>query len=96
MHESGLILAILLDRKGGGKHLDWDEIPNWKPEEGILWLHFDYSHPDGRQWISGESGLHEIAAEALITEETRPRTTTILTLSPRTWSQSGSGLIGIE
>lgn len=77
MSENGLILAILMDRNGGGRHLSWEEIRAWKPKDGILWLHFDYSHPDSSKWVTEESGLHEIAAEALITEETRPRTTII-------------------
>lgn len=77
MSDNGLILAILLDRHGGGKHLSWDEINRWKPREGILWLHFDYSHPGVQKWIAEESELHEIAVEALVTEETRPRATLI-------------------
>lgn len=77
MSDNGLILAILLDGQGGGKHLSWDQIRTWEPDQGILWLHFDYSHQNVQKWIAEESGLHDIAAEALLTEETRPRTTII-------------------
>lgn len=77
MNDNGLILAILLDGNGSGKHLNWDEIRAWAPEQGILWLHFKYTDISMQKWLSEESGLHEIAVEALLTEETRPRTTII-------------------
>ena len=40
--EFGLIHAILLDGKGGGKPLDWTGIEAWSPDHGVLWTHLDY------------------------------------------------------
>ena len=45
MNNDGLIAAYILDGTGGGKHLGWDGIAAWKPEQGILWVHLDYSNP---------------------------------------------------
>jgi len=77
MSDDGLMTAILLDGKGGGKHLNWDEIRAWNPEQGVLWLHFNYTDPGARKWVTNESRLHMIVVEALLTGETRPRTTII-------------------
>jgi len=71
--ESGLLHACLLDGKGGAKLLDWDQARAWKPGDGYLWLHFDFSVPAVEGWLRGEAGLDEVTVEALITDETRPR-----------------------
>jgi zinc transporter len=69
----GLILAYLLDGLGGGRLLHFDEVKSWQPEDGVLWAHFDYSHPASREWIIKRSGLLEVCSSALVKEETRPR-----------------------
>ncbi|WP_005032346.1 zinc transporter ZntB [Holophaga foetida] len=66
--------AYLLDGKGGARALGEDEIRDWDPEQGVIWLHFDYTNPDAQRWLMEESGLDSIASEALLAEETRPRT----------------------
>jgi zinc transporter len=71
--DAGLLHAYLLDGKGGGESLDWDRVKQWNPEQGVLWLHLEYSNPYVQQWILNESGLDEVTAEALLSEETRPR-----------------------
>lgn len=77
MSEEGLIHALLFDGKGGARQLDWHEVRQWTPGQGVLWVHFDYTDPGARDWVLNGSGLDRIAAEALVTEETRPRTTVI-------------------
>jgi len=72
--DGGLIYGFVFDGDGGGQRIGWEELRDWRPEHGILWLHFDYSGEDTRNWILQESGLDAIPAEALLTEETRPRT----------------------
>lgn len=74
MSEGGLIYGFVFDGKGSGRKVGWEDLKSWKPEHGILWLHFDYSSEDSRNWIENESGLGELPANALLTEETRPRT----------------------
>ena len=70
---TGLLYAYLLDGQGGGERLDWDSVKQWQPEHGVLWVHLEYSNPFVQQWVQQESGLDEITAEALLAEETRPR-----------------------
>ncbi|WP_084784075.1 zinc transporter ZntB [Marinobacterium aestuarii] len=69
----GLIYAMLLDRKGAARELSWDEVGHWDPSQGLLWLHFDYTHADSRSWLTDHSGLPSLAVDSLLTEETRPR-----------------------
>lgn len=75
--QPGLIHAYLLNGSGGGRRLSWPEVEAWAPAQGKLWLHFDYSDPQAREWISGNAGLDTLVADALLTEETRPRSTGI-------------------
>jgi zinc transporter len=77
METKGLIYAFLLDGKGSARRLGWEDVERWKPEEGPLWLHFDYTSPETVAWISEKSGLHEVPASVLLTEESRPRTTPV-------------------
>ena len=74
--ESGLLHACLLDGRGGATMLEWGQARAWKPEDGYLWLHFDFTVPAVADWLRGEGGLDEVSVEALITDETRPRVVT--------------------
>jgi zinc transporter len=74
---TGLIHACLLDGKGGGRILSWDEVQSWSASMGSLWLHFDYTDELARDWILNNSELDALVADALITDETRPRATGI-------------------
>ncbi|WP_346837306.1 zinc transporter ZntB [Microbulbifer sp. SAOS-129_SWC] len=75
--QAGLIHAFLLDGRGGGRELSWREVQEWRPQHGVLWLHFDYTDTQVQQWLREDSGLSPLVAEALLTEETRPRATAI-------------------
>ncbi len=69
----GLIGAMLLDGAGGGHDIGWDGIRAWQPDHQLLWVHLDYTAPASQRWVREESGLDEVIAEALLAEETRPR-----------------------
>ncbi|SDJ89527.1 zinc transporter ZntB [Microbulbifer yueqingensis] len=75
--QSGLLHAVLLDGRGAARQLGWHEVEQWRPEQGSLWLHFDYTDDGVADWLRRGSGVPPLVAEALLTEETRPRTTTI-------------------
>ncbi len=75
MSENGLVAAYVLDGKGGGRQIGWQEIAQWSPEQGVLWVHLDFTQPAARTWVLEQSGLDELEAEALLAEETRPRST---------------------
>jgi zinc transporter len=47
-----------------------DDIHNWTKEQGLLWLHFDYTHPESEEWLLESSGLDKIIAQALLEDET--------------------------
>lgn len=69
----GLIHALLLDGSGGASPLGWENVNAWTPEQGCLWLHFNFEHPGVEEWLRRGSNLNELAVDALISEETRPR-----------------------
>lgn len=70
---SGLADALLLDGKGGARRLDWAAVEAWKPEDGALWLHLDYSAPDASAWLRQTSGIDPVVLEALLDTDPRPR-----------------------
>lgn len=70
-----VIYAYLLDGQGGATALAPEEVAQWTPEQGLLWLHLDYSKPGTRQWLEQQDYLDEISVSALTAEETRPRAT---------------------
>ena len=74
MHDNeGLLFALTLDGKGGGTRLDLDGVMKWRPEDGILWVHLDYTGKDAKKWLQNKSGIDPVIVEALTAEETRPR-----------------------
>ncbi|GGO85819.1 zinc transporter ZntB [Marinobacterium nitratireducens] len=73
----GLIYGFVFDRRGGARALAWNEVGDWSPEQGVLWLHFDYTEEAAQHWLRECSGLDPLVANALLTEDTRPRTTVV-------------------
>lgn len=73
----GLVSAYLLDGTGSGRQLDWTGVEQWSPDDGLLWVHLDYTAPRVQAWFRHHSGVDEIASEALLVEETRPRSTAL-------------------
>ncbi len=69
----GLVFGYVLDGNGGGKGIDWKKLGQWSPEQGTLWVHFDYASERVKKWLAKESHLSPIIGEALLEEETRPR-----------------------
>jgi len=71
--EHGLIAAYVLDGHGGGREMGWEGVRGWRPADGLLWLHLDYSDPAAQAWVREESGVDRVVAESLLLEEVRPR-----------------------
>jgi len=69
----GVLNAWVLDRQGGGRPLTHDELAAWLPDQGLLWVHIDYSARKAREWIRRQSGLPPVASDILLMQETRPR-----------------------
>jgi len=73
-----IIYAYLFDGEGGASVLDEKALSAWTPEQGVLWVHLDYSHPETRPWLQqfsqrSDSALDDISVSALLAEDTRPR-----------------------
>jgi zinc transporter len=71
--EHGLVFAYLLDGHGGGREIGWDEVRGWTPENGVLWVHLNRTKEDAEQYLRRDAGLDEIAVDALLAADTRPR-----------------------
>lgn len=70
---SGLLHALHLDERGGANELAWQTLIEWPPEGGTLWLHFDFEEPQTHNWLQAQSDLNDVAVDALLAPETRPR-----------------------
>ncbi len=70
---SGLVFAFALDGSGGGRDLNLDGVKKWRPEDGTLWIHLDYTGNAAKDWLCDDSGIDPVILEALTAEETRPR-----------------------
>jgi zinc transporter len=69
----GLVYSLVLDGSGKAVEQDCNRVASWKPQDGCLWLHFDFLEKEARNWITTQSGLDDLAVAALLTDETRPR-----------------------
>jgi zinc transporter len=69
----GLVFSYILDWKGGGTSVNWTGIRQWKPDQGVLWMHLDYAAASAQRWLREASGIDAVLCEALIAEDTRPR-----------------------
>ena len=71
--EDGLICAYVLDGNGGGREVGWNEIREWTPADGPIWIHLNRESDESQNWLDEESGLDPILCEAMCAEDTRPR-----------------------
>lgn len=62
-----------LDGKGGGKLLPWDKAVCEALPKGLFWLHLDWDTPLAHQLLVETFGVDPVVAEALVEEDTRPR-----------------------
>lgn len=72
---SMFLQSFILDGNGGGRRISDEEVRNWAPEDGVLWVHFDIGDPDAGSWLSNDSGIPSTAIDTLLAGETRPRST---------------------
>jgi len=77
MESSALIYAYVLDGPNKGQALDLQQVQHLDVPEHTTWLHFDYSHPDTRNWLRECEWVDNLVAKSLISEETRPRASQI-------------------
>ena len=73
--ETPLLFGRVLDGRGGGRRIEWDEVGSWTPEaEGeVLWVHLCRNKPGVYDWLQDEMDVPEPTAELLTSDATRPR-----------------------
>jgi len=69
----GFLHSCVLNRHGGAEEVDLPAMMQWSKEQGVLWVHLDVNDEASRLWLSSASGIEEIIVDALLAEETRPR-----------------------
>ena len=72
--EEGLLFACVLDGEGRAALRDWAAVESWQPGDGPLWVHFDRTEPRVQRWLAEQSGLTPVTVDAMLSEESRPRT----------------------
>ena len=72
----GLVAAYRLDGNGGGQRLLLSDLDKLDHNDGFVWMHLDYASPVAQQWLREHSELDDLTCDALLAEETRPRSIT--------------------
>lgn len=73
--EGPLLFGRVLDGRGGGRKITWDDAHGWLPTAPgeVLWLHIDRTAEGLQQWLEHKIGMPEPTAEMLVSDESRPR-----------------------
>lgn len=72
--DGGLIAGVGLGDAAEPQMLGWDAMADGRPEGfRLCWLHLSQLEERSRNWITQQAGIPDIAAAALIAQETRPR-----------------------
>ncbi|WP_323794921.1 zinc transporter ZntB [Nisaea sp.] len=70
----GLIAGIGFSDEPEVQKLDWGHLAKGRPEGlRLCWVHLSQREEPSRSWVKQKAGIPDIAADALIAEETRPR-----------------------
>ncbi len=73
MSENGLVYGHWLSGGLQGAAIAYEYMSDTVDSDESSWLHFDYTHPNTKQWLEEKSELDPLVVEALLSEETRPR-----------------------
>jgi zinc transporter len=65
--------ALLLDGSGGAKELSDEEVRNWSPDDGLLWVDCDQNNAAVKEWLTRQADVSQNARNILLAGETRPR-----------------------
>ncbi|PIF03624.1 MAG: zinc transporter ZntB [Arcobacter sp.] len=78
MSKDGLIYGFTIDSEQNVQELNYDDLKKLDKQlnkTNLTWLHFDYTNEKSIKWITENSTIHKVAIDALLIEDTRPRTT---------------------
>ncbi len=73
MSTQSLIHGYVLSGPHKGQAITPERVLAHDFPEGTIWLHFDYTLPETRQWLREFGRLDEIDMESILSGETRPR-----------------------
>ncbi|MBB5731432.1 zinc transporter [Altererythrobacter atlanticus] len=70
-----LLFGRVLDGKGGGRPIGWDEAKDWQPAAPgeVLWVHLCRNRPGVWEWLEDKLRIPEPTVELLTGDRTRPR-----------------------
>ena len=73
--EGPLLFARVLDGKGGGRPIAWQDLQGWRPSAPgeVLWAHLCRTEEGVTRWLETEFDIPEPTAELLTGDLTRPR-----------------------
>ena len=69
----GLLFALRVDPQGRVREQGWPAADESAEEGGFLWIHLDTRADGAEAWLRAASGIDPIVQEALLADETRPR-----------------------
>ena len=75
--DDGLVSAVILDGSGGSPPHRLGRSEVLSPSQGTLWVHLDRRERGAVAWLGSDAGLPPVVCEALLAEETRPRTAVV-------------------
>lgn len=70
-------VAYRFDGAGNAIALDWSEATGASGDGAFEWVHLNRESERAQHWLAEESGLDPVVVEALLDEETRPRSAAI-------------------
>ena len=70
-----LLFGRVLDGRGGGRAIGWEEARGWQPAgpDEVLWVHLCRNRAGVQEWLEAALDVPEPTAELLVSDETRPR-----------------------
>ncbi len=68
------ITTILIREDGNSKEIEWNDLNRISKNDGILWINLNYNIIDNHNWLKTESDIDSFVIDALLAEDTRPRT----------------------
>lgn len=69
----GLICAFEFDGRGGARDLGRGDLDGDYAGAAVRWFHFDFRAAEARRWLLEDGGIERGIAEALIDDDSRPR-----------------------
>jgi zinc transporter len=70
-----LLFGRVLDGKGGGRSVEWEEAKHWVPATPteVLWLHLHCAIEGLQDWLEAHFGMTGPTAELMVSNDSRPR-----------------------